>query len=109
MTTTIEKEFFKAFEIKPEENQYCNWECRIPELEHIACHKICKYQKYECTYPEITDNILLKLICIIPRSSLYGCGTINQMKEATLKDLTYTMQKYNAEELKKQVQFIFRD
>ena len=88
MTTTTEKEFFKAFGIEPKQLDYPD------NFEY---------------YPEITDNILLKLICIIPKSSLYGCGTINQMKEAALKDLTSTMQKYNAEELKKQIKSIFKD
>lgn len=85
---TLEEDFFEAFGIKPKKLDYPD------NFEY---------------YPEITDRILLKLICIIPKTSLYGLTTIKQLKEAALKELTYIMKKYNGEELKKQVQHIFRE
>ena len=66
MTTEIEKQFFETFGIKP---------------EYKTCiFKYCKNKKeYDCEncndrewhYPEITDKILLELICIANRKYAY--------------------------------------
>lgn len=65
MTTELEKDFFDTIGIKPEEEQYCLWECKIPELEHVPCKKECQYQKHEINYPYIDFERLLKLLCLI--------------------------------------------
>lgn len=70
MTSKLEKQFFDAFGIEEKELEY-------PDNFTY--------------YPEITDHILLKLICYLSRYSLnlipeYACfKTINQLKEHVLK------------------------
>lgn len=87
MTTEIEKDFFETFEIEKK------------KLEHFD-------YKY---YPDISDAILLRLVCIVPKNTLYGLTTVKQIKDAVLTQLTYAMKKYNAEELKEQVCHIFQN
>lgn len=62
MTNELEKHFFSTFGIEPEEEKYCLWECRIPELEHVPCSKECKHQRHDIYYPQISDRILLELM-----------------------------------------------
>lgn len=65
MTTEIEKKFFDAFGIKPEHHEYCYHECKIPELANVPCDNTdCPHYRIEDILPEITDRILLELICI---------------------------------------------
>lgn len=73
MANELEKQFFSTFGIEPEEEKYCLWECRIPELEHVPCSKECKHQRHDIYYPQITDHILLELICIDFEENPYKC------------------------------------
>lgn len=59
MTNEIEKAFFDAFGIKPEKVEISCNECGSL-MEECGC--------FDCEkeiYPEITDRILLKLICLL--------------------------------------------
>ena len=85
MTNELEKTFFDTFGIEPKEEKYCLWECKEPSLEHVPCNKECKYQRHDIYYPQITDSILLELICIC---SQYGfCPTVRNIKDLKLKVL----------------------
>ena len=87
MTNELEKQFFDTFGIEP-----------YLEIGMI-------------TYPEITDRILLELICIM---SSFGCGhhhcyrlwadNVKELKENILKDCVQSQQ-----EIKHQVQKLFKE
>ena len=118
MTNELEKQFFLTFGIEPEEEKYCLWECRIPELEHIPCSKECKHQRHDIYYPEITDRILLELICIHNQYShpfsIYGEKKEflkNDILECMINILNYfyehEMEEYS--KLKQQVRTLFEE
>lgn len=110
MTTELEQEFFKVFGIEPKKQGYCDWQSDCPYSD-IKCGDDCPYWKYEneLKYPEITDRILLKLICCVPKTVLNNCVTIKEIKEAVLKDLIFCVRKYTAQELKHQIQQLFKE
>lgn len=65
MTTKLEKEFFDAFDIQYEfctdsPLNPCKFECDG-----------CQYAEEKC--PQITDHILLELICIDNQENIYKC------------------------------------
>lgn len=62
MTTELEKQFFDTFGIEPKLND-CNWQCQKPSKLIYMCanNNNCEHCK---EYPQITDRILLELICI---------------------------------------------
>ena len=93
MTTELEQEFFKAFGIK--------------KREHAFLFSEPDGSKYY--YPKITDRILLELICCVPKTVLNNCTTIKEIKEAVLKDLILCARKYTAQELKHQIQQLFKE
>ena len=71
MTNELEKQFFKEFDIKPKDFKHCDWDSWCPYPNKIICDDACPYFKtYMRGYPEITPNILLKLICILTK--FYG-------------------------------------
>ena len=64
MVTKLEKQFFKTFGIEQKEHKECECDylnCPNPDIE---CGECCYYKTYKFDYPQITDHILLKLICI---------------------------------------------
>lgn len=62
----LEQRFFNTFGIKPKEEKYCYWECKIAELKNVPCSDTqCPYYRHNIEYPQITDTIVLKLMCII--------------------------------------------
>lgn len=62
MVTKLEKQFFKTFEIKQKEyTQCCSMGCKKPYTDCVNCQY---HEVYKIDYPQITDHILLKLICI---------------------------------------------
>ena len=65
MTTELEQKFFRVFGIEPEEEQYCLWECKIPELEHVPCKKECQYQRHNVYYPCIDNEKLIQIFLIL--------------------------------------------
>lgn len=73
MATNLEKQFFDTFGIEPKET---------PSREYDSDGEICSYY---VEYPQITDRILLELICICSR---YGfCPTARNIKDLKLKVL----------------------
>lgn len=87
----IDKQFFDTFGIKPKKG--CTAYDKFTEEEADA---ICNDKCAECSYlddvyPQITDHILLELICYLSRYGLdlvpeYACfETIDQLREHVLK------------------------
>lgn len=87
-----EKQFFKAFDIEPRDNfkgcengiTFYTYGCNMP-----SCRG-CSKEIREKEYPQITDRLLLKLICILTAWHL-------DQREP------YEMTGYNVERLKRQV------
>ena len=88
MTNELEKQFFDTFGIEPKyEDGTCDMddECRYTECS--TCQRINKFN-----YPQITDRILLELICInnrhyITLEDLICPKNIETIKESVLKKL----------------------
>lgn len=111
MTNELEKQFFKEFDIKLKDFKHCNWDSWCPYPDKIICDDACPYFKtYMRGYPEITPNILLKLICILTR--FYGelvleqCLDVNDLKEQILNIFIRTSYKDN---FKHQVRTLFEE
>lgn len=127
MTTDLEKQFFDTFGIEPKKQCYY-WDCPystgdisqdIPMGER-KCNK-CNNPNKEI-YPEITDCILLELICIISsRVPLFGRAiwqeylfdNVEDLKRGTLIILMGNMSEYNTldykEAVKHQVRTLFEE
>lgn len=60
MTSDIEKEFFKVFGIEP----ISKWH-KCKDYNCVCCDEYDNCSKREFVYTEITDRILLELICIL--------------------------------------------
>lgn len=108
MTTDLEKQFFDTFGIEPIEEKYCYWECKKPELENVACNNTeCEHYRYKIHYQQITDHILLELICItsgINPITIRGIKEIELLKNSIL--LTCIAHK---EAIKQSVQALFKE
>ena len=89
MTNELEKQFFKCFGIEPRYEDACTvedkyWDneelaneygtfdqymnCKCGDQENCTTECSCAYQKE--VYPQITDRILLELICIVSESPI---------------------------------------
>ena len=111
MITDIEKQFFETFGIKPRSYLLCTscWDC----IDAQPCEQ-CHYGKLiEDEYPQITDSVLLKLICILTCHYLderepYEITSINieQLKHQVLSDIIRIA---DCEATKCQVQKIFKE
>ena len=116
MTNELEKQFFQCFGIEPEIFTGCkleknNWkEDTCPfEKDGIMelCHKVCKYAFTEREiYPQITDRILLELICIVSERRILPSCNVNGLKEYVLKELCTMIM---SEEAKHQVRTLFEE
>ena len=88
MTDELTKTFFDAFGI--EAKSISTGECKYkitPEFCESDCLD-CKNAIKEKTYPQITDRILLELICIANEQDTYPSTTnMNNIKARTLKML----------------------
>ena len=105
MASELEKQFFDTFDIQYE---FCSDNCLNP----------CRFQCDDCgfrteRYPEITDRILLELICILTRWHLderepYEIMSINteQLKNQILSNSLYIAKSAKA---KQQVQALFKE
>ena len=77
MTNELEKQFFDTFGIEPDITS-CYHRCK----KDLNCKKC---DEAKVIYPQITDRILLELICIC---SQYGfCPTVKNIKDLKLKVL----------------------
>jgi hypothetical protein len=108
MTTELEKQFFDTFGIESKLND-CNWQCQKPSKLIYMCanNNDCEHCK---EYPQITDKILLKLICYMTVQQyqlvISNKRTIDDLKKYILKKCIkdYSKNEY----LKHQVQAIFK-
>ena len=119
MTTEIERQFFDTFEIKP--NNMCKYAKYGYEGSEGTWYFCDKSQK-ECwtypsdttckdkviSYPQITDNILLELICIAHTSPIitFVSRDVKSLKEEVLMVLCHWVNNRN---IKQQVQALFEE
>jgi len=104
MTTDLERQFFDTFGIEPRHK------CTDGALE--PCDEQCNYcGYYELRYPQITDRILLELICILcQRDYELGCcwfaisNNVEELKNYLLGDCIEW-----ANDIKQQVQALFKE
>ena len=113
--TNIEQEFFKTFGIEPKikdgckyadnywnneklANKYGTFDAYLKEkcpYENKECYTICSYSYDKEVYPEITDRILLELICLYEQRhhsiSILNAENIEILKNLILK--TYIQNK----------------
>ena len=79
MTTELEKQFFDTFGIEPREYTQCtSMGCRdiYGDCNNCQFHNI-----YKIDYPQITDRILLELICIVSERRILPNCDVNGVKE----------------------------
>ena len=89
MTNELEKQFFSTFGIEPKyEDGTCDMddECRYTECS--TCQRINKFN-----YPQITDRILLELICIDNQENVYKCrplaNNVEELKTYILEEFIH--------------------
>ena len=120
MTNELEKQFFDTFGIEP--HYYCADEYVFEAMLEYECTegnrekcKTCK--KVGKSYPQITDRILLELICILnDYGASYLCyrfkRNIDDLKKNILTDLIFSLigeNNANKKTLKQQVQALFKE
>ena len=112
MTTEIKKTFFDTFEIP----QLCCKKYITNCTKYGECEECVNYDKDFSTYPEITDHILLKLICILNNygknntwavsiENLKDCILMNCIKVIKEKDL----KEMSLNNFKQQVRTLFEE
>ena len=79
MTNELEKQFFDTFGIEPIE---------LPSREYDSDGEICSYY---IEYPQITDRILLELICILLSNNSPYMFKLGDWNVEKLKDTVLTM------------------
>ena len=141
MSNELEKQFFKCFGIEPRyedactvEDKYWNNEelaneyetfdqymnCKCSDQENCTTECSCAYQRE--VYPQITDHILLELICIINQMDLYFYDELYYFTASNYKDLKEeviskckrladknALSEVTGEHIKHQVRTIFED
>lgn len=109
----IEKQFFETFGIKPKKQCYY-WDCPYSTGEIAKDTPINERDCVNCTnpdkevYPSITDNILLKLICIAHTSPVITF-TSRDIKELKNEVLLVLCNWVNHRDIKQQVQELFKE
>ena len=125
MTTDIERQFFETFGIEPKYEDACELADEYWNNEHLAneygvfdnymeakgcpinkdgCTDNCRHSYTKEVYPQITDRILLELICIAMDITDFGASTVGDLKEVVLEILID-----NPENTKHQVQALFKE
>lgn len=122
MTTDLEKQFFSIFGIEPKwKSEQCDGWLRTTAVAYFTNLEEAKkfgfvFQE-EPEYPQITDRILLELICLCPDLDEVFFTDIAELKE-TLLTSYINIYKYYTEverlsdcekELKHQVQALFKE
>lgn len=110
----IEEEFFKVFGIDPRDYYSCSIDSYCPYNPNL-CDENCPYYiKYKTAYPEITEDILLELICILNKftgyTSLFS-DSCQGIKEEILKNTLFVykqLRKSYKLDLKHQVCSLFK-
>ena len=121
MTNDLEKQFFDTFGIEPIQVNKCSYInlrdlgldygtdiCLHLEDENITCGNCENNKDGELLYPQITDRILLELICILHTTKLVKLCTTNvgDLKEEVLITLCCWV---NHSNIKQQVQALFEE
>lgn len=85
MTNELEKQFYNIFGIKQRNYTQCtSMGCKYV---YKNCNNCQFYNVYKVDYPQITDHILLELICIINQIDLYFYGENDYFMAVNYKDL----------------------
>lgn len=101
MTTELEEQFFKTFGIEP----ISKWH-KCKDYSCVCCDEYDNCSKREFIYPEITDRILLKLICKVYCLMFSTQGTtIEILKEDILKEFIYWQEDVD----KNEIQQLFKE
>lgn len=111
MTTDLEKQFFGTFGVEPKKQCYY-WDCPYSTgnivndtaMNERDCNS-CKNPNKEI-YPQITDRILLELICIIGSIYIYTQNR-ETLKEHILVQCMNTQM--HDRDIKHQVQALFKE
>lgn len=105
MVSELEKRFFNTFGIEKIipcykcNMQNTNWDCK----------RICLYDdEKRKEYPQITDRILLELICIIS-CELSDKLNIKTLKKRIIQDSIYCYNDNSNEKFKQKVQALFKE
>ena len=110
MTTEIEKQFFDTFGIEPKyESHSCDGWGRTVKVKYFTDKK--DADKFgmvfdEAKYPQISDRILLELICIVNERRILPSCNVNGLKEYVLKELCTMIM---SEKAKHQVRTLFKE
>ena len=117
MITDLEKQFFDTFGIP----QLCCKEYITNCLKYGECEECKNYDSTFGTYPQITDRILLELICIFRQHKEMSYFTsVQELKKTLLADFikyydrkinarTYAWLIKDAKQIKQQVQALFKE
>ena len=131
MTNELEKQFFDTFGIEPKIDYLCP-KCNVPMYKvwrSDGCGYTCAHKthteelKHESEmedykkayrYPQITDRILLELICTLNKFTGYTSllnDTYEDVKEEILKDVLFAHEqlKIHKADLSKQVRTLFEE
>lgn len=106
MTTELEKQFFDTFGIEPKTNREYGYKMAI--YNEAGTEEI----KF---YPQITDRILLELICILGNTDYFLITDeglpidVDGLKKSVLHSLTLLARFDKNKELKQQVQVLFKE
>lgn len=113
MTYELTKTFFDTFGIEPRDNfkgcesgiTFYTYGCNMP-----SC-KGCLKEIREKEYPQITDSILLELICIVTNHTdiIRGFATVENLKTFVLEELIYDIAQMKDENTKHQVRTLFEE
>ena len=95
MASELEKKFFNTFGVEKIEFKSCDVDSSCP-YESQLCDDTCPYYiTYKIDYPQITDSILLELICIATSSEITvefkGIKNVEHLKEVVLN---YCIKRY---------------
>lgn len=97
MTTELKKQFFDTFGIK--EKYVSHYDELYPDFKH-----------YTMEYPQITDRILLELICILRTSdALLPIICSKNIEELKLEILSDMIRIQSRVDVKPQVQALFKE
>ena len=110
MTTDLEKQFFDTFGIEPKKG--CTAYDKFTEEEaDIICNDRCRACLYfDDVYPQISDRILLELICILRTSdALLPIFCSNNIEELKLEILSDIIRIQSRVDVKPQVQALFSE
>jgi hypothetical protein len=108
MTNELEKQFFDTFGIEPHEV--------YPPQDELFGTREEMIEFFEEVYPQITDRILLELICIDFNENPYKCRggqtSVDEVKERILSDFIHEFENdlyLDKENIKHQVQALFEE